>query len=521
MAKCYILETPANWFFRRKVPADLRDKIGRREIKVSLKTGSKQEAIKLARALVVKTDLLFSTLRGKSMASDRIDIPGLTEMIVESTVTHANGSSLHRKIEMSQEELIALLHARSASPEIAGELLKQLENIMQSPGADQLPAVVQPQLVAPVHQANACDDVPSMKLSDAIREYIEFGVEMDRWKNEKIRSEAEADLNLLIEVLGDRPLNTITSKMALDFRRTLTKIPTRRKTRPMYTGRTIEDLRSDKTIPKEDLYENSSINGILSSCSGLFTWAFKGAFNPFSDLKKKERGAKHAKRDSFNDEELLLIFSHETFTGSKPNKVYQYWSPLIALLTGMRQTEIAQLCLADIRERDGVYGISIHEDEPGHTVKTENSRRFVPIHKELLRLGFKERVERLLAQGEKRLFPELYLWEKDPNRQKPGEKVYVGQTISKWFNGKDRFLSKLGINDPLLVFHSFRKNFITAMALNDAQEEDRTAIVGHEDGKTHKRYITKFNYPKLKEIVDAVDFSEALVNVMPWNMDWR
>jgi hypothetical protein len=72
MAKCYILQTPANWFFRRSVPADLRDKLGRREIKVTLQTGSKQAAIKLARALVVETDMLFSTMRGNSMSSKRI-----------------------------------------------------------------------------------------------------------------------------------------------------------------------------------------------------------------------------------------------------------------------------------------------------------------------------------------------------------------------------------------------------------------------------------------------------------------
>ena len=118
-----------------------------------------------------------------------------------------------------------------------------------------------------------------MKLSEAIHDYLEFGVEMDRWKNAKIRSEVETDLNLLIEVHGDRPLNTITPKMALDFRRTLAKIPTRRKTRPKYAGRTIEELSADKTIPAEDLFKNAYINSIITTCSGLFTWAFKGAVN--------------------------------------------------------------------------------------------------------------------------------------------------------------------------------------------------------------------------------------------------
>ena len=81
MSKNYLLATPANWFFRRKVPPDLRNIFGRRELKVSLKTGSKQTALKRARVLAYKTDLIFETLRGSTMAGERIDIPGLTELI--------------------------------------------------------------------------------------------------------------------------------------------------------------------------------------------------------------------------------------------------------------------------------------------------------------------------------------------------------------------------------------------------------------------------------------------------------
>ncbi|MEI6306698.1 MAG: DUF6538 domain-containing protein, partial [Deltaproteobacteria bacterium] len=130
MARCYILKTPANWFFRRKVPSDLRDKLGRREIKVSLKTGSKQEAMAQARALVAETDILFSTLRGKNM-SKRIVIPGLTEIVVESTVTRADGSAWHRKMEFSEAEFMALIQSKRADagvPTPVDGLLQQVED---------------------------------------------------------------------------------------------------------------------------------------------------------------------------------------------------------------------------------------------------------------------------------------------------------------------------------------------------------------------------------------------------------
>jgi integrase len=307
--------------------------------------------------------------------------------------------------------------------------------------------------------------------------------------------------------------------MALKFRRALTRIPKRRKLSVQYRDRKLKDLISDDSIPSEDLFKPTYINSIITSCSALYFWAFKGKYNPFGDLKKKERGPKHEKRDSFDDDELLHIFSHKTFTGQKPNRVYQYWSPIMALLSGIRQTEIAQLLLSDICERDGVYGINMIDEQPGQTIKTDKSRRFVPIHKDLMRLGFKERIDKLRDRGAKRLFPELYLWETDPNREKSGI-VYVGQTISKWFCGRGRFLDSLGFTNEKLVFHSLRKNFITEMKLNGVTKEDRTSIVGHEDGDAHDIYITKFDYPKLKSIVDEVDFSAALDNVVPWNVSW-
>ncbi|MEI6208583.1 MAG: site-specific integrase [Desulfuromonadales bacterium] len=544
MSKCYILQTPANWFFRRSVPADLRDKLGRREIKVTLQTGSKQAAIKLARALVVETDTLFNTMRGISMSSKRINIPGLTEMVVESQIT--SDGAFCRKLDMSAQDLMALAQVSNADPVIADRLLKQIESILQPPGSHTAPyqmsaAQVQApsppmqiqslpittlQLTAPEEQIDCVIDhdenevsVTSKKLSDAIREFMAFGDDMDRWKNDKITTEAETDLVLLVEILGDRLIGKVTPKMALQFRKVLTKIPKYRKTKTEYAGRSIKELINDATIPQKDLFKETYINSIISSCSGFYNWAFSGNYNPFTDLKKKERGAKHAKRDAFDEVQLLQIFSHETFTGKKPNKVYQYWSPIMALLAGMRQTEIAQLCIADICYRDGVYGINMNEDEPGHTIKTTKSRRFSPIHKDLIRLGFKERVDRLRERGEKRLFPELYLWETDPNREK-SKKVYVGQTISKWFNGQGRFLDSIGITSEKLVFHSFRKNFITKMAVNGVPKENRTQIVGHEDGDTHDAYITEFNYPTLKGFVDDVDFSAAFVNIVPWNVNW-
>ncbi len=70
--------------------------------------------------------------------------------------------------------------------------------------------------------------INTMRLSVAIEKYMEFGGELERSKNSKITDGAKADLMLLVNVVGDRPMNAVTPTMALKFRQALTRILKRR-----------------------------------------------------------------------------------------------------------------------------------------------------------------------------------------------------------------------------------------------------------------------------------------------------
>lgn len=181
------------------------------------------------------------------MSSKRITIAGLTEMVVESTHTRADGSSLHRKLDVPIEELLALVQVGDINP-VANTILKRFKELMQPPTEEMVQSQAAPVLAAPVvvaapsslpaqvpppeeqidcvidHDENEVS-VTSKKLSEAIKEFMDFGDNMDRWKNDKITTEAETDLILLVEILGDRLIGKLTPKMALKFRKVLTKIP--------------------------------------------------------------------------------------------------------------------------------------------------------------------------------------------------------------------------------------------------------------------------------------------------------
>ena len=89
-------------------------------------------------------------------------------------------------------------------------------------------------------------------------------------------------------------------------------------------------------------------------------------------------------------------------------KSYQFWTPIIALFTGMRQNEIAQLHLEDIRQdEEGVWLIDVN-DRGDKKVKTKSARRLIPIYPFIVKeLKLPDYVEMLKGEGGNTAFPRV------------------------------------------------------------------------------------------------------------------
>lgn len=83
-----------------------------------------------------------------------------------------------------------------------------------------------------------------------------------------------------------------------------------------------------------------------------------------------------------------------------------YWLPLMLPLYGGRSSELAGLALAEVHEGDPIpyFLIDYTEDRP---LKTIQSIRKLPIHPELIRLGFTDYMTQMRAAGCTMLFPEM------------------------------------------------------------------------------------------------------------------
>ncbi len=143
-----------------------------------------------------------------------------------------------------------------------------------------------------------------------------------------------------------------------------------------------------------------------------------------------------------------------------------FWAPLIAVHMGLRSEEVLQLYLDDIQIIDDIPCIVLKQG-PGQSLKSKASRRTIPIHDNLLKLGFMQLVAGLARAGEPRLFPWL--------ERSESKKTYT-ETFSKRFT---RYRQDHKIYDKQRDFHSFRTTFNHLLIQSECPDSQRRALMGH------------------------------------------
>ncbi|WP_055683274.1 tyrosine-type recombinase/integrase [Jannaschia rubra] len=143
-----------------------------------------------------------------------------------------------------------------------------------------------------------------------------------------------------------------------------------------------------------------------------------------------------------------------------------FWAPLIAVHMGLRSEEVLQLYLDDIQIIDDIPCIVLKQG-PGQSLKSKASRRTIPIHDNLLKLGFMQLVAGLARAGEPRLFPWL--------ERSESKKTYT-ETFSKRFT---RYRQDHKIYDAQRDFHSFRTTFNHLLIQSECPDSQRRALMGH------------------------------------------
>ena len=202
--------------------------------------------------------------------------------------------------------------------------------------------------------------------------------------------------------------------------------------------------------------------------------------NPFERLWVKNeigRGGELKARISFSSEQLQRLFAAPMY-GDLQQAIKDeapYWLFPLGLFTGARLDELARLQTEDVRAVDGGHLLRITAKEETGTLKTNTSFRDIPIHEELIKIGFLELVNRRKAAGQKWIFPALERTEKDG----------FSGPLSKRLN---RLIDKHSVKSPRITFHSLRHSFKDICDECDIPEKVSDALTGHASSSVGRKY---------------------------------
>jgi integrase len=318
----------------------------------------------------------------------------------------------------------------------------------------------------------------------------------DGWKRQRERapgtlSEYERAIRLFVELHGDLPVVQIRKNHARQFREALQDVPQRR------TGKLLKALLPEvaqwgREHPSAQKITAGTVNKLLGGVQAVAVWARDNGMvpddvpwaDPFAKMRLGEGEAVRGGAP-FELSDLQAIFRTPVFTAEERPKGGRgeaaFWLPLLALFAGVRLSEGAGLRAADVGHNQliGAPCIYIRADrKAGKTLKTKASERIIPVHPQLIALGFLDYVAaQSKAHGSNTwLFPKVA----------PGTKGAAA--FSKWFG---RYIGARGVTDETKVFHSFRHNFVDALRVGDVSEEINRALVGHGRGGVHGGYGAK------------------------------
>jgi integrase len=372
-------------------------------------------------------------------------------------------------------------------------------------------------IVERVRQRTATKAQPGETMLELFERWASEMLDKGEKRSDTINQDRKVIARFAAFVGADRDVRSITPVEVAEYRDSMRDLPPKwmsNKDLRDHDMRAAAALAREKGLPKSAF---TNVNKHLSTISPLYRWlgaqpAWAGLQNPCAGLFYAKVKGKN-RRPSFKTAALNKILGSPLFKGfeangkeHQPGEVqaddWRRWIPLVAMFTGARIGEIAQLRIGDVRQDRDVWFVHICHDE-GEGVSTKSGKsRAAPVHPMLEGVGFlafrARQLERAGDDLDAPLFPEL-------ERNVRGQ---ISATPSRWWR---EYLEAIGVKDGGDGFgaHSFRHTL--ADRLRDEAElmDDQVAVIlGHSISTTTSGYgeLPQGTVNMLKGWIDGVRF---------------
>lgn len=544
------------YHFRRGIPISLRGAIGRRELFRSLQTSDAMLARSRSRRLYLQSEALFGLLRSVPMLDDRqirdlvqrfysFELDEENRMRLSGSVQfdeanrvaavgyydqlldNLRGALARNELDranklvdglLAREGIDATLDGRSrtalsqavlrANCDVAAAIRSRFEGDFNYAPKDAL-------LAGSAGVATASSPASVGPRSDLVPTTVTFSTRAEAFRKQRERrhiwdgqtaAQARKTYQLFVETCGDRRLALYAREDAVAFKNLLSDLPANYGKAAEWRGMPAKKIVEASRDNGEARLSSRTIQRHLSALSCLWeeeVEAKRVDANIFKNFRLPSAKRPKDQRAMWPSSKLKLLFDTPVWRGcqsknrrSRPGaqviRDERFWLPLIALFSGMRQEEICQLELDDIRLEQDVWVFDIH-GRGERNVKNMTAVRLVPVHSTLIAMGLLSYADGLRKAGYKKAFPNL---------ERGGADQRFGHNYAKWFT---RYRRDVGLYESGLDFHSLRHSATTFMAQGGVSSEVIDRVTGHVTAGETARYTKQFRIEQLQAAIESLE----------------
>lgn len=555
------------FYFRQAVPLDLRQRLGRTEFRLSLRTAYLHEARSKAlqvsavlqnfihrlrtgdTSMALLTDDQIKALADKYLRAEldewesrralsrepftRDYVQNHPQVLGEIKALVKNKLTFNDLAWIASDADALLASEGLSVPKDSAEYGKLCRALLIATGkwaeieqkraqgdysgeAQLLPPPMQPVAVMVAPQVRPRQD-PGPLLSDALKAY-EAAMSTKQKDTGWTPRSAKTIMDSLVklpEILGDIHVGELSEGLLVEFGDKMRRLPSRWKMHPVYKDYSLEAvLKLD--IPAEHRLSPTTLSNIFGrvrvflGCRAVKKHLADPTIKDVLTIRLPKKKSED-KRAPFTPADLTAIFQCKSLMKDTFQVPWKFWVPVLGLFTGARIEELCQLRLEDIRKEDGLWLLDITEvlDEAAGIdthVKSQASLRKVPLHPFIVEgLHFPQYIASLKRQGYESLFP-MFKKTKETN-------FTYSHPVSKWFG---LHLKELGVKDNPAegkkVFHSFRHTVIHHCRVLGINEVLIADTVGHEHkGPLQPNYVHALPLrQRYEEVILKLDFHQTV-----------
>ena len=318
---------------------------------------------------------------------------------------------------------------------------------------------------------------------------------------EQVMNQERGVFRRFLEHCGDRPVDAYRRADITGFLDVYMRLPRHHGKAPRDKHRSLTEIIAEADRKGAARLKEKTVKARMSALSQFFKRCWNLGYITKPDLDELVAGhefqiytAARDQRDAWRSDEIVRLLNSPVYTGCasavrwRPGPVIirdsRFWLPLLALFHGARMEEFADLRRADFGCDAGVWFFDFREGEDRRSgkrdqegrraqdrrLKNNAAPRVVPLHPELVRLGFLRYVEATASNPGDPLFPDLP--PQGPDRRR-------GPRFTRWFV---LYRRRIGVFREGVGMHAFRHTANTRLRNAMTTEQHRRQIdymLGH------------------------------------------